>query len=51
MAVEPCERAQLGLSGSPNSHLNGRTMPLPMGKVLGGGSSISGAWQFRRACR
>jgi choline dehydrogenase len=28
-------------SGSPNSYLNGRTMPLPMGKVLGGGSSIN----------
>jgi choline dehydrogenase len=28
-------------SGSHNSHLNGRTMPLPMGKVLGGGSSIN----------
>src|SRR5215470_19857310 len=24
----------------PNPHLNGRSMPLPMGKVLGGGSSI-----------
>jgi choline dehydrogenase-like flavoprotein len=30
-----------GFSGSRNSHLNGRTMPLPMGKVLGGGSSIN----------
>jgi choline dehydrogenase len=30
-----------GFSGSPNSHLNGRAMPLPMGKVLGGGSSIN----------
>ena len=27
-----------GFLGSRNSHLNGRTMPLPMGKVLGGGS-------------
>jgi choline dehydrogenase len=44
-----------GFSGSPNSHLNGRTMPLPMGKVLGGGSSINlmvwshghkGDWDF-----
>src|ERR1700730_16510455 len=26
-------------SGSHNSYLNGRTMPLPMGKVLRGGSS------------
>src|ERR1700709_1913954 len=25
----------------PNSHLNGRTVPLSMGKVLGGGSSIN----------
>src|SRR5580700_10834390 len=30
-----------GFAGSHNSHLNGRTMPLPMGKVLGGGSSIN----------
>ena len=30
-----------GFSGSPNLHLNGRSMPLPMGKVLGGGSSIN----------
>jgi choline dehydrogenase len=30
-----------GFSASPNSHLNGRTMPLAMGKVLGGGSSIN----------
>jgi choline dehydrogenase len=30
-----------GFSGSPNSHLNGRSIPLPMGKVLGGGSSIN----------
>jgi choline dehydrogenase len=28
-------------SSSHNAHLNGRTMPLPMGKVLGGGSSIN----------
>src|ERR1700719_3261201 len=26
---------------SPSSHLNGRTIPLAMGKVLGGGSSIN----------
>jgi choline dehydrogenase len=25
----------------PNPHLNGRSIPLPMGKVLGGGSSIN----------
>jgi choline dehydrogenase len=25
----------------PNPHLNGRSVPLPMGKVLGGGSSIN----------
>src|SRR6201987_4046169 len=28
--------------GQPNPHLNGRSMPLSMGKVLGGGSSING---------
>ena len=28
--------------GQPNPHLNGRTLPLNMGKVLGGGSSING---------
>jgi choline dehydrogenase len=34
-----------GFKGQPNPHLNGRSMPLPMGKVLGGGSSINGmAW-------
>ena len=27
--------------GQPNPHLNGRSMPLNMGKVLGGGSSIN----------
>lgn len=27
----------------PSPHLNGRTPPLPMGKVLGGGSSINGS--------
>jgi choline dehydrogenase len=27
----------------PHPHLNGRTPPLPMGKVLGGGSSINGS--------
>jgi choline dehydrogenase len=30
-----------GFRASPNPHLNGRTLPLPMGKVLGGGSSIN----------
>jgi choline dehydrogenase len=30
-----------GFSASPNSHLNGRSMPLAMGRVLGGGSSIN----------
>jgi choline dehydrogenase len=30
-----------GFSGTQNPHLNGRTMPLPIGKVLGGGSSIN----------
>src|ERR1700719_3473683 len=28
--------------GQPNPHLKGRAMPLSMGKVLGGGSSING---------
>jgi choline dehydrogenase len=28
--------------GQPNPHINGRSMPLSMGKVLGGGSSING---------
>ena len=28
--------------GQPNPNLNGRSMPLSMGKVLGGGSSING---------
>jgi choline dehydrogenase len=32
-----------GFIGQPNPHLNGRAFPLTMGKVLGGGSSIS-AW-------
>ena len=27
--------------GQPNPHLNGRSLPLNMGKVLGGGSSIN----------
>ena len=30
------------LVGQPNPHLKGRSMPLSMGKVLGGGSSING---------
>ena len=30
-----------GFRAQPNPHLNGRSMPLPMGKVLGGGSSIN----------
>ena len=34
-----------GFMGQPNPHVNGRSMPLSMGKVLGGGSSINGmAW-------
>jgi choline dehydrogenase len=34
-----------GFRAQPNPHLHGRAMPLPMGKVLGGGSSINGmAW-------
>jgi len=28
-------------TAQPNPHLNGRAMPLPMGRVLGGGSSIN----------
>ena len=30
-----------GFRAEPNPHLNGRSIPLPMGKVLGGGSSIN----------
>jgi choline dehydrogenase len=30
-----------GFVGQPNPHLNGRSIPLSMGKVLGGGSSIN----------
>jgi len=30
-----------GFSAQPNPHLNGRAIPLNMGKVLGGGSSIN----------
>ena len=31
-----------GFRAQPNPHLNGRSIPLNMGKVLGGGSSING---------
>ena len=30
-----------GFMGQPNPHINGRSIPLNMGKVLGGGSSIN----------
>lgn len=30
-----------GFHGQPNAHLNGRSIPFSMGKVLGGGSSIN----------
>src|SRR5262249_20995742 len=30
-----------GFRAEPNVYLNGRAIPLPMGKVLGGGSSIN----------
>jgi choline dehydrogenase len=30
-----------GFLGQPNPHLNGRSIPMDMGKVLGGGSSIN----------
>jgi choline dehydrogenase len=30
-----------GFAGQPDPHLNGRSVPLSMGKVLGGGSSIN----------
>ncbi len=34
-----------GFAAAPNPHLNGRAIPLSMGKVLGGGSSINvGVW-------
>lgn len=32
-----------GFKAQPSASLNGRTPPLPMGKVLGGGSSINGS--------
>ena len=36
--------------GQPNPNLNGRSMPLSMGKVLGGGSSVNGmGWALRAA--
>ena len=31
-----------GFTALPNPHLNGRAIPMSMGKVLGGGSSING---------
>ena len=51
-----------GFQGQPSPYLNGRSMPLAMGKVLGGGSSINAmAWAHghkndwdlyhRRTCR
>ncbi len=30
-----------GFTALPNPHLNGRAIPMSMGKVLGGGSSIN----------
>lgn len=30
-----------GFAAQPNHHLNGRAIPMNMGKVLGGGSSIN----------
>lgn len=30
-----------GFASAPSAHLNGRSIPLSMGKVLGGGSSIN----------
>jgi choline dehydrogenase len=41
MAVESWSARNWGFSGNHNSHLNGRSMPLPMGKVLRGGPSIN----------
>ncbi len=36
-----------GFLGQPSPHLNGRRMPLAMGKVLGGGSSVNAmAWAW-----
>ena len=37
----PANYAQLGFLGRPSPHLNDRRIPLAMGKVLGGGSSIN----------
>ena len=41
VAAQPRQRARLGLPAEPNPHLNGRAIPMSMGKVLGGGSSIN----------
>jgi choline dehydrogenase len=41
MAPKPWDRAGLGGQDQPNPHLNGRAIPLSMGKVLGGVSSIN----------
>src|SRR3979490_962225 len=34
-------RTRLGISRQPHPHVNGRSIPFSMGKVLGGGSSIN----------
>ena len=39
-----------GFVGQPNPQLNGRSIPLTMGKVLGGGSSIN-VWLGREGTR
>jgi choline dehydrogenase-like flavoprotein len=41
MVPEHRERADWNFVAQPNPSLNGRAIPLDMGKVLGGGSSIN----------
>ena len=41
MADKPWIGARLAFQAEPNKHLNGRAIPMNMGKVLGGGSSIN----------
>ena len=41
MADKPWIGARLAFQVEPNKHLNGRAIPMNMGKVLGGGSSVN----------
>ncbi len=36
-----------GYSSEPEPHMNGRTLPIPRGRVLGGSSSINGMFHIR----